>query len=90
MAESDSPRMLDGIIHSSFEFNGHLTKFTVIKEAIETFPGGRVATGGLVQPVWENCLTTLFVILSLCPHLKLLPGKQQVTNVPPLVNDRAL
>ena len=37
-----------GIVDCVSEFSGYLTEFTVIEEFIETLPGGRVATGGLI------------------------------------------
>ena len=79
------PTRLDGIVHSFFEFNGHLTKFTVIEELTETLPGGRVVARRVVQPMRENCLTTILIIHSLGPHLKLLSCSHQVADPSPLV-----
>jgi hypothetical protein len=52
------------------EFNGHLTKFTVIKELIETLPGGRVVAGRVVKPMRENRSTASLGVLLISPHVK--------------------
>ena len=78
------------MVHSLFEFSGHLTEFTVIEKLIESLPGGRVVMRRVVQPVSENCLTAFFVVFSLGPYFKLLPWYYQITYVSPLVDDRGL
>lgn len=77
-------------MHSFFEFSGHLAKFTVIEQLIETLPCGRVVVRGMLQPVRENSSATLLCILLFCPHLKLLPGNYQITQISPLVYDGLL
>ena len=81
---------LDGVVDCVLEFNGYLTELTVIKKFIDTLPGGRVVAGRVVQPVRENSLTTLLIVHSLSPHLKLLPGNHQVADLSPLVHDGLL
>ena len=44
----------------------------------------------MLQPVGQDSATALLGVLLFCPHLKLLPGYDQVTNVPPLVHDGLL
>ena len=61
---------LDSIVNSLLEFSGHLTEFTVIKELVETLPGGRVVAGRVVQPVRENSSTVSLGILFICPYIK--------------------
>ena len=62
---------IDSIVHSLFEFSGHLIKFTVIKELIETPtppPPPRwqgIVVRRVVQPVREHSLTTLLIVHSL-------------------------
>ena len=81
---------LDGIVDCISEFSGYLTELTIIKEFIETLPGGRVVAGRVVQPVRENSLTTVLIVHSLSPHRKLLPGNHQVADLSPLVHDGLL